>query len=84
MTKEPNKDGMEDTEDDVNTDTSKPEVRVPEEFQTKVAEILKGATKQEIDFIQDLCQEAMSDIYDKESKNKKGPVESFSTEDMPN
>jgi hypothetical protein len=67
---------MEDTEEDVST-SSDSGVKVPEEFQKKVAELLKGASKQEIDFVQDCCYDAMSELERKDRKSE------FSTEHMP-
>ena len=68
---------MEDTEDDVSTTPTKGAIKVPEDFQQAVYDLLEGRTKQEIDFVQDCCSDLMSEIYKKENKDQ------FSTADMP-
>ena len=67
---------MEDTQNDVETSPNSG-IKVPEAFQLKVDELLKGASKQEIDYVQDCCSDLMSEIYEKEHKDE------FSTADMP-
>jgi hypothetical protein len=67
---------MEDTEEDVSAESDSG-VKVPEEFQKKVAELLKGATKQEVDYVQDCCYDVMNELDKADRKSE------FSTEHMP-
>lgn len=56
-------------------DNATSDVKVPEDFQKRVAELMKGINKEQCDFIQNACMSCMNDMNDKETE--------FSTEDMP-
>lgn len=60
-------------------------VPLSEEFQKSVMELVKGASEQQVDFIQDCCQSRDRELYEAREKNKKtGNIpEVYSTEDMP-
>jgi len=49
-------------------------VPIPEEFQKKVQELLKGANRQQLSFVRDCCYQCESDMK---------PEPEFSTESMP-
>ena len=52
-------------------------IKVPEAFQIKVAELLKGISKEECDYLQDQCSSCMSEFYKQKDKDE------FSTAEMP-
>ena len=66
-----------------NPSTDKPEVGqdVPlsEAFQHSVLELLKGCSKQECDFVEDLCRERMNEIYDEEHKDDEDTIGEYNS-----
>ncbi len=76
MEKEPDpKDASEESE-------SSPGVKVPEEFQTAVHDLLSSCDSQEcLDYLQSCVSRASSDMYDKKQKSSK--TKDYSTADEP-
>lgn len=52
-------------------------VTIPEDFQIKVANLLDGATKEQMQYVQNYCFDCMAEMRRKEDD------ESYSTKDMP-
>ena len=56
-------------------ETSNVAVKVPEDFQVKVSELLDSCTKEQLDFLIDCAKNQLSKLVT--------PSEEFSTDDMP-
>jgi len=78
-TTEENKEETTPKEEVTKKETSTESVPLPEDFQREVEHLVSQASdsKQMLDFIRDMCQEAMDEIYRKErekEEKKKGNV----------
>lgn len=76
-------DDQTDSEDEKETSEVAPQatVKIPEQFQTKVEELLEGTNRAQLEYIRSAVMEREKEVYKSESKAEKS--DTFDTEGMP-